>query len=317
MAGESGYLVIATVVDFDGRAASNSKNYQVEPDYLVGLSSHPEEVPAEEEQVLKVVAVTKDGKKITKGQIRAEVLEKSYAYVAKRNEQGDVYWSDQETWRKTYATDLPLEKGEATFRFDFGWYGRYLVAFTYTDDRGRSFASATTYQVDPAAVLMKSAKARKKPIRSCLWPRTGRPMSRARRPKSAFRPKRPVSCYLVTLEQKGLLQHRVVKAQKDLKDLEIPIQAEYAPNVYVSVLALTPRGEFPVFAGRYDTEAPGFYLGQSQPAGAPGSGAIAGQNQSGGQRTAGRAGGQRHPGLRGAQQERPGGGSGDGGGGGG
>ena len=54
LAGESGYLVIATVVDFDGRAASNSKNYQVEPDYLVGFGSHPEEVQAEVEQVLKV-----------------------------------------------------------------------------------------------------------------------------------------------------------------------------------------------------------------------------------------------------------------------
>ena len=167
LAGESGYLVIATVVDFDGRAASNSKSYQVEPDYLVGFSSHPEEVRPEEEQVLKVVAVTRDGKKITKGQIRAEVLEKSYAYVPKRNEQGDLYWSDQETWRKTYATDLPLEKGEAAFRFDFGWYGRYLVAFTYTDERGRSFASATTYQVESAAAAMPRPRARNRPIKSC------------------------------------------------------------------------------------------------------------------------------------------------------
>ena len=46
-----------------------------------------------------------------------------------------------------------------------------------------------------------------------------------------------------------------------MKDLEIPIQGEYAPNVYVSVLAITPRGDFPVFSGRYDTEAPGFFWG--------------------------------------------------------
>ena len=70
-------------------------------------------------------------------------------------------------------------------------------------------------------------------------------MSRARRPRSALRPKRPVSCYLVTLEQDGLLQHRVVKAQKELKDLEIPIRAEYAPNVYRFGVGHHPPGGVP------------------------------------------------------------------------
>ena len=43
--------------------------------------------------------------------------------------------------------------------------------------------------------------------------------------------------------------------------LEVPISAEYAPNVFVSVLGLTPRGDFPVYAGHYDIEAPNFYWG--------------------------------------------------------
>jgi uncharacterized protein YfaS (alpha-2-macroglobulin family) len=260
LAGESGYLVIATVVDFDGRAASNSKNYQVEPDYLVGLGRHPEEVPTETEQVLKVVAVNRAGKRITKGQIRAEVLERTWAYVVKRNEQGDIYWSDQETWKRSYATNLPIEKGEAGFRFDFGWSGRYLVTFTYRDDRGRNFTSATIYQV--ASNGREEEGEKKEKAYQILSLSADRPAYEpGQTARIALRPKRPVSCYLVTLEQEGLLQHRVVTAKKDLPELEIPIQAEFAPNVYLSVLALTPRGEFPVFAGRYDTEAPGFYWG--------------------------------------------------------
>ncbi|MFI5354143.1 MAG: alpha-2-macroglobulin [Desulfobaccales bacterium] len=261
LAGESGYLVIATVVDFDGRAASDSKSYQVEPDYLVGFSSHPEEVRPEEEQVVKVVAVTKDGKKVTQGQIRAEVLERSYSYVPKRNEQGDLYWSDQESWRKIYATDLPLEKGEASFKFGFGWYGRYRVAFTYTDERGRSFASATAYQVESVGGRYAEAEGKEQAYQILPLSADRPAYEPGQTAKISLRPKRPVSCYLVTLEQNGLLQHRVVQAQKELKDLEIPIQGEYAPNVYVSVLAITPRGDFPVFSGRYDTEAPGFFWG--------------------------------------------------------
>ena len=74
-------------------------------------------------------------------------------------------------------------------------------------------------------------------------------------------PRRPVSRYLITLEQNGVLEHFVLAAPAGLQLLEIPIKAEYAPNVYVSILGLTARGEFPAYASRYDSEAPDFFWG--------------------------------------------------------
>ncbi len=259
LAGQSGFMVVATVVDFDGRAASNSKTYQADPDILVGIGSHPAEVQAGEEQLLKVVALTRDGKKITKGKIRAEMLERSWAYVAKRNEQGDVYWDDHETWRKIFATDLSLEKGDAGFRFDFSGYGRYLVAFTYRDERGRSFGSATAYQVATEPYVREEKRERSYQILALAADRPA--YEPGQTAKITVSPKRAVSRYLVTLEQEGIIQHQVITPKPEAPHLEIPIRAEYAPNVYVSVLALTSRGEFPGFAGRYDTEAPGFFQG--------------------------------------------------------
>ena len=70
-----------------------------------------------------------------------------------------------------------------------------------------------------------------------------------------------MSRYLVTLEQEGVLKYQVITPKSDADNLEVPIKAEYAPNLYVSVLGLTPRGEFPVYAGHYDTQAPNFYWG--------------------------------------------------------
>ena len=135
------------------------------------------------------------------------------------------------------------------------------MAFTYTDERGRSFASATTYQVESAGGRYAEAEGKEQAYQILPLSADRPAYEPGQTAKISLRPKRPVSCYLVTLEQNGLLQHRVVKAQKELKDLEIPIKGEYAPNVYVSVLAITPRGDFPVFSGRYDTEAPGFFWG--------------------------------------------------------
>ena len=164
--------------------------------------------------------------------------------MAKRNEQGDVYWSDQETWRKTFATDLPLEKGEATFRFDFGWGGRYLVAFTYQDDQGRSFASATTYQV--AGGSPYEERENKEKAYQILPLSADRPAYEpGQTAKIALRPKRPVSCYLVTLEQEGLLQHRVVKAQKDSERSGDPHPGRLCPQYLCLRAGPHAPGRFP------------------------------------------------------------------------
>ena len=258
MTGEHGLSVVATVVDFDGRAASETKAFQVTPDILVGISRHPEEARAEEEQALTVMLAKPDGKRINSGAIQAEILQQSWAYVAKRNEQGDLYWDEQEIWRKTVTSDLTLEKGAATFRFAFAWGGRYLLAFTYKDDAGRSFTSATPFEVTGESYAYENKDLPYLPLALSADQPAYKPGETAR---LTARPRSPVSRYLVTLEQAGVLKYQVITPKSDADTLEVPILAEYAPNLYVSVLGLTGRGEFPVYAGHYDTEAPSFYWG--------------------------------------------------------
>ena len=258
MNGQQGLSVVATVVDFDGRAASETKAFQVTPDFLVGISRHPESARADEEQVLTVMLAKPDGKRIDRGAIQAEILQKSWAYVAKRNEQGDLYWDGEDIWRKTVTSDLTLEKGTATFRFAFAWGGGYLLAFTYKDDAGHSFASATAFEVIGESYAYENRELPYLPLALSADQPAYKPGETAR---LTARPRSPVSRYLVTLEQEGVLKYQVITPKSDADNLEVPIKAEYAPNLYVSVLGLTPRGEFPVYAGHYDTQAPSFYWG--------------------------------------------------------
>ena len=44
LSGRQGLMVIATVVDFDGRAATSTKHFQVDPELLVGVSRHPDKI---------------------------------------------------------------------------------------------------------------------------------------------------------------------------------------------------------------------------------------------------------------------------------
>ena len=258
MNGGRGLSVVATVLDFDGRAASETKVFQVTPEVLVGISRHPEEARADEEQVLTVMLAKPDGKRIEQGALQAEILQKSWTYVAKRNDQGDLYWDDQEVWRKIVTSDLNLTKGTAPFRFAFAWGGRYLLAFTYKDQAGRSFTSATAFEVIGDSYAYENRDLPYLPLALSADRPAYKPGETAR---LTARPRSPVSRYLVTLEQEGVLKYQVIAPKADADNLEVPIQAEYAPNLYVSVLGLTPRGEFPVYAGHYDTQAPTFYWG--------------------------------------------------------
>ena len=258
LAGRQGISVTATVVDFDGRAASAGKAYQVEPDFLVGISRHPDSFKLAEEHELQVVVLDKQRRPVKQGAVQAQVLERSWSYVAKRNERGDVYWDDEATWRRAFSKNLTLNDGRAAFRFDSAQPGQYLLAFTYSGPQGVSFSSATLVKVDWEYIPEEKRARPYQPLG--LW--ADRP---AYQPGDTaniqITPKGPVSWYLVTLEREGLIYHQVIPGGQGPKNIPLAMKAEYGPNVYVSVLGLSPRGDFPVRPGQYDIQAPGFVWG--------------------------------------------------------
>ena len=59
------------VVDFDGRAATSTKHFQVDPEFLVGVSHHPDKMQMGDIQDLKLVVVDREGKKLEDGALKA------------------------------------------------------------------------------------------------------------------------------------------------------------------------------------------------------------------------------------------------------
>ena len=260
LSGQNGLLVIATVVDFDGRPATASKSFQVKPEFLVGIGPHPERVKAHQTQVLRLRLARPDGKLLQQGDIKVEVMAQRWGYVAKLNERGDVYWQDQEVWRRRGGAALKLKNGEASYRFDFNQGGRYLLAFSYKDEKGRSFTSSTFYNVT-GDIYWDAESRRNKPFQTLALAADQKAYKPGQTARLTISPPQPVARYLVTLEQNGVMEHRVLTGPQGLKVLQLPIKTQYAPNVFVSVLGLTPRGEFPVLPNRYDTGAPSFFWG--------------------------------------------------------
>ncbi len=260
LSGRRGLAISATVLDFDGRSATSETEFQAKPDYLVGISRHQGEIMAGQPQKLGVMVLDPSGRPVSAGRVEAEILQQSGAYLAKRNDRGDLYWDYQEIWRRNVASDLDLSGGRGEFNFDFAWGGRYLVAFNYRDGQGRVFSAATSLEVI-GDLFWEDYKNRDKPYQSLAMSADRTEYRPGQTARINLSPRRALGSVLVTLEREGLLEARVVRPGADRKPLEIGLGDQHAPNVYVSALGIAPRGEFPQGAQRYDAEAPAFYWG--------------------------------------------------------
>ena len=264
LSGKYGIEVTASVVDFDGRASSDSSVYQADPEYLVGISNHAPTVQAGENQTLSAVVIDRKGGRVSRGNVMVQVMERGYTYIQKRNAEGYLYHEQQQVWRSQLSAELPIKDDRAVFDFDFTRGGEYLLAFTYRDGNGREYTSATRYSLAGYYNEYEyEAGRREQPKnygRLSLYPE--RPVySSGETMKIFLNPSREVSTCLVTVEQGSLVEYLTLELKPGQQFIELPVKNHYSPNVYVSVLATVPRSDFPVYTAQFDKEAPTFLFG--------------------------------------------------------
>jgi uncharacterized protein YfaS (alpha-2-macroglobulin family) len=260
-AGARAVELSAVVVDFDGRAASETGRWQEEPEYLVGISKHDEEVSPNEGQGLRIVVVDGAGAPVPDGSLVAEVSKQEYFYTRKRNEHGHVVWNQELIFRKQFESPIAIKEGGASFDFDFVEGGRYIVRFTWKSKEGKAYSSSTAFSVrggfnhgfedgNPSRPFEKLSAS---PERKRYAP--------GDTARIHFNPHRPLASLLVSVERDGILETRVVTPAPGHAYVDIPIGKGHVPNVYVSLLGSVARGEFPSYTGEFDGDAPTFLFG--------------------------------------------------------
>ena len=260
VSGVYGIELVATVVDFDGRASTETAVYQEEPEYLLGISSHDTVVRAGDSQVLKVIIIDKNGKRIESGAVNVDVMRKEYVYVRKRNESGGVYWEDKEVYRKQLSTSLNIEKAATAFDFDFTNGGKYVLKFTYKAKDGREYTSGTMYNVE-GFFYGYEYENRDRNFEKLSVFTEKKEYSPGDRIRVFVNPHKQLSSLLMTIERKGILQYSNIELKAGQKFVEIPVDKTFEPNVYISFLGVASRRDFPVYNGQFDDEAPGFLFG--------------------------------------------------------
>ncbi|MCA9428999.1 MAG: hypothetical protein KC940_00690, partial [Candidatus Omnitrophica bacterium] len=252
-----GLSFTATVVDFDGRTATKSADYSVKPDCLVGLSNPPEKIEFGDPQVLRAIVLDSSREMVQSGELKVRVLERSYLYTRKRNREGNSYLSWDSVWRDQYRTTIPIEEGEGVFDFVFNQSGDYLVECTYKDTEGNEYTSGARYDVQGPWYWGDQEKTVDFQPVQILPDKTEYGVGENIRllVKSANQP----SQCLLAIERDRVLEHRLVNLENG--EIVIPVADTFRPNVYISILGIVPRGDFPTYEEEYDSEAPVFVYG--------------------------------------------------------
>jgi alpha-2-macroglobulin len=257
--GKRSLVVVASVIDFDGRVATSKSVYQGKPDYLVGMSKHSNTVKAGLDLPVRFVVLNNEGTQIQEGKVKVEVLRKGWNYIRKRNERGEVYWNWQKLWKKVFSAEHEIRDSENPFIFSNSNGGDYLFTASFSSN-GKTFTSGTILQVEDG-YSSHDRRNRLNPYERISLISDKVSYAPGTTAGVKFRPAQKSPAYLVTIEREGVLDYSLLKTEEDQPSLDVPLNDSHAPNIHVSILGALPRKTFPHYPSSIDEGAPNFQYG--------------------------------------------------------
>jgi len=257
--GKRSLIVIASVIDFDGRVATSKKVYQANPDYLVGMSKHLKTVKAGMDLPINFLVLNKEKVQEKEGKIKVNILRKGWNYIRKRNDKGEVYWEWKRLWKKVFSVEKEIKSRKVPFVFSNSYDGSYLVTASFSV-KGKTFTSGTILEVEDGYDYyghQNKSKAYEK-ITLVSDKSSYIPGAMAR---INFLPPQQSAAYLITFEREGVFDYRLLHTKDKNPSLEVLLNENHSPNIYVSVLGTLPRKYFPYYPSSIDEGAPNFQFG--------------------------------------------------------
>lgn len=234
------YTLEATVSDLNRQSVSNRVSFPVhQGEYYVGVMTPDSIAEKGKDMKVDVISVDADGKPVGGKTVDVSLFKRDWNSIKKKNVDSDFYYEnnfeDVFIEKRSVVTD---PKGYATVNFRPKDSGSFKVLTETRDTRNNKISSATMVYVsggdyvnwgvqnndrielvpdkqeykvgDTAKVLIKS-------------------------------PYQNVHA-LVTYERAGILKKDVIKLDSNTHTLEIKIQENYLPNIFVSVLLMKGSG---------------------------------------------------------------------------
>ena len=236
MTGGQELTVEATAYGKDGQAISGRERFVVHRgDFYVGLAPQQRVGQAGQELGVDVVTVDWDGQRLPNKDLDVEVYRREWINTFVENERGGTWeWETEDTlvYTDSITTDNRAE-GEVGFVPEEG--GSYRVAVSGRDAAGRLVRSSTWLWVSSSDDV--------------AWRRENNDRFDLISDKSSYVPGETAEILIpspfqgeqwawITVERGGVLEQEVRRLESNSEVYRLPITADHAPNVYVSVVVV-------------------------------------------------------------------------------
>jgi uncharacterized protein YfaS (alpha-2-macroglobulin family) len=232
----------AEVTDPSRQTSAGRLTVNLNPaEYYIGLKPQTTFLKENSPLPIDVVTLSPDGKQIGKS-VSVQVVHRQWISV-KRAGVGGRYESvseqiDSVIFKKDISTS---EKEAAHFTVPLGGAGLYFIRAESKDGKG-NIARSETYAYTYGGGYV-------------AWERFDDDRIRITPNKKSYKPGETATIMvqspyeqataLVTIEREGVLSKKVFELKGTAPPIEIPITAEYLPNIYVSVILIKGRSALP------------------------------------------------------------------------
>jgi uncharacterized protein YfaS (alpha-2-macroglobulin family) len=229
------YTIEASVTDLNNQQVSARATVIVHKgEYYIGLAAPSRVGTVGKEATVQAITVDTQGLTVTNKSLQVVVYRREWFSVREQMDGGGFYWTstprDTAVVTKTVTTD---SNGQALVSFTPAEGGTYRVVATGLDARENEVRSATYMWVSGAQYVS--------------WRQEDNNRIELIADKESYRPGETAhilipSPYqgatkaLLTIERGGVLEYRLLELASNSEQLALPILAEYAPNVYVSIV---------------------------------------------------------------------------------
>lgn len=229
------FTLEATITDINDQSVSNRTSFIVHKGlFYIGLQPQRYVGRVGQEQTVEVRTVDWDGEPVGNVRLGVTYIRREWLNVQEEDEYGNLYWtwvpSDTVVFSQTVTTD---REGEATASFIPEEGGSYIVRAEGSDERGNKIVSATWLWVSTSEYVSWRQENSNR-IRLVADRRSYRPGDVAQILIPS--PFQGEVTALFTVERGRVLRHWVQTLSGNAETVELPITADYAPNVYVSVV---------------------------------------------------------------------------------
>lgn len=248
------FTLEATVTDQSNQPVSNSVSFLVHRgEFYIGLRPERRVVLADERAAVSVETLDTEGEPLASLDLSYAVYLVEWRKV-RRTVEGRRYWDWQELLSEVRTTNIRTDReGYARITFAVPQGGTYRVRAWATDRRGNRVLDTTDLSVSDVGRTVAWHLEQHDRVELVTDKGTYNPDDTA---KILVQSPYDQTTALVTIERGRIISHRVMEMDGNSAVVDIPLEREYFPNVFVSVV-LAPRG--PSADG-----LPGFKMGYAE-----------------------------------------------------